>query len=113
MSKISVIMTAKGCANFTELALYCLKNSDISPYEIIFIEQRIGDGNRQLFEKFGARIFPAFKPGLAAAWNQGAKMARGDLLLFMHNDALISADTLRVMQETVKGNVAATGPFSV
>lgn len=43
--------------------------------------------------------------GLAAAWNQGAAVAKGELLMFMHNDVFLSADAFSIMEECLAADV--------
>ena len=42
--------------------------------------------------------------GLAGAWNQGAVVATGEMLLFMHNDVLLSPEAFSIMEGTLWEN---------
>ena len=112
MPNISIIVTAKAGTEHTSMMLNFLGNSTLRPWEIIFVEQDATDGNRALFAAAGAKAVPAVNSGLAAAWNQGARSATGELLLFIHNDVLVSSHALEIMADTITGNIAAVGPYT-
>ncbi len=50
--------------------------------------------------------------GMAAAWNQGAEAAQGDVLLFLHSDAILSEHCIeRLLDVLIHQQAGAVGPY--
>ena len=50
--------------------------------------------------------------GMAAAWNQGAQAAQGDVLLFLHSDAILSEHCVeRMLDVLIHQQAGAVGPY--
>ena len=50
--------------------------------------------------------------GMAAAWNQGATAAQGDVLLFVHSDAILSEHCVeRMLDVLIHQQAGAVGPY--
>ncbi|MCR5439580.1 MAG: glycosyltransferase family 2 protein [Selenomonas sp.] len=50
--------------------------------------------------------------GMAAAWNQGAEIAQGDVLMFLHSDAILSEHCIeRMLDVLIHQQAGAVGPY--
>lgn len=76
------------------------------PYEIVVADDASSDGTARVARAAGARVVPVAHRQIAATRNAGARAARGDFLLF------VDADTV-VTPAAVAGAVAALGAGAV
>lgn len=83
---ISVIIpTLNEAENISDLIQY-LKNTAPPKCEIIVADGGSDDGTIKLAEATGAKTFISKKRGRSCQMNEGAKMASGDILYFVHAD---------------------------
>jgi glycosyltransferase involved in cell wall biosynthesis len=68
---------------------------DEASMEIIVVDNNSSDQTAQVAEAWGARVVPCEVQGIAAARNEGARQARGDLLAFIDADGQVSQGWLR------------------
>ncbi|MBU0615524.1 MAG: glycosyltransferase, partial [Nanoarchaeota archaeon] len=61
-------------------------------YEIIVADNNSKDKTRDIAKKFGAKVVPGGLP--AKARNLGAKAAKGNILLFLDSDVILSKGSL-------------------
>lgn len=73
-------------ANITKLISHLLKNADERLAEIIVADGGSKDETVALAEKAGAKVLQTPK-GRAIQMNEGAKIAKGDILYFVHADS--------------------------
>ncbi|RAV22069.1 glycosyltransferase family 2 protein [Paenibacillus contaminans] len=86
------------------------------PYEIIIVDNGSLDDTVPYLERLGGLTIIANKRnrGFAAGCNQGMKVAKGELLLLLNNDTIVShrwLDNLRLTLES-EPNVGIVGPKS-
>ncbi len=86
---VSVIIPTLNEEKFIETLLTCLNNQTWQDFEIIVADARSQDKTRQLAQKVGAKIVEGAHQSFGR--NNGAKHAKGDVLLFL--DADVSFDT--------------------
>lgn len=106
MSEISVIIPVRNGAATIGPLLDSLSAQGMAPLEVICVDDASSDGTGELLRgRPGIRIVThARRRGAGAARNSGARVARGDLLLFLDADTrLADGDLLqtsaRLMQE--------------
>lgn len=68
-----------------------------TPCEIIVVDGGSRDATPAIVRSFGPPVHflaqdPSGPPGRAAAYNQAARCARGDILLFLHADTRLPAN---------------------
>ena len=101
--------------NSAEHIASCLKAlADETRWQIILIDNASVDSTIQRAREGGVNVRIVSNPanvGFAAALNQGAKMASGEVLLVLNPDVIITAGSLSKLAETLsQGGVgAATG----
>jgi GT2 family glycosyltransferase len=94
---VSVLITTYNSASVLETCLNSLLQQDYPGVEIIVVDNASSDGTREILERIGhgVRIFyNDMNTGFAAAQNQGMAQARGDWLLSLNPDVLLSRDCI-------------------
>ena len=85
---LSIIIPALNEENYLPLLLESIKKQDFKDYEIIVADAGPKDKTVQIAKNYGCKIAPGGLP--AKGRNQGAKIAQGDLLLFITADTFFS-----------------------
>ncbi len=98
---ISIITPAYNAEKDLAAALAALSQSKVAPTELIVVDDGSQDGTAMVAREFGARVISTkSKSGPAHARNQGARHAKGDLLLFLDADVCVHPDTIgRIVAE--------------
>ena len=91
--------------------LLALQAADADGIELVLVDGGSSDASVEIIEKSGLACLRA-KRGRAAQMNDGARVARGDLLLFLHADTRISDDAVARARRAVAGG-AVGGFFGV
>lgn len=92
---VSVLITTYNSAGVLEACLHSLFQQDYPNVEIIVVDNASADGTRDVLERIGhgLRVFyNEINTGFAAAQNQGMAQARGDWLLSLNPDVILSRD---------------------
>jgi rSAM/selenodomain-associated transferase 2 len=111
-SKITVVIPVLNEVERIEKTLLPLKQ--VQDLEIIVVDGGSRDETVSLVESLGITVIST-SPGRAKQMNLGAKMAQGEILLFLHGDTLISPDYLsqiRVFLSNSNSNIVA-GAFEL
>ncbi|MBT9539917.1 glycosyltransferase family 2 protein [Thiobacillus sp.] len=93
---VSIIIPAYNAEAFIAATLDSVLAQTVAPAEIIVINDGSTDTTPELLSAYGSRIqvFHQQNAGQAAARNTGARLSRGDLLLFLDSDDLLDPDFL-------------------
>ncbi len=86
--------------------------SDYPSFEVIVVDDGSGDDTRSIVESFpGVRYIEQPNLGAAAARNNGARAAKGEVLLFNDDDILLAPDAMRRHVEDLRelGRVFTNG----
>ncbi|QYR24358.1 glycosyltransferase [Paenibacillus sp. sptzw28] len=96
-----IIPTYNAGPLFGELLLK-LQRQTLAPYEIIVVDSSSTDGTADAAKRAGARVFTVLQSEFdhGGTRNYAAGLARGDVFVFMTQDALPSDD--RMLEELVK-----------
>jgi len=90
---LSIIVPTLNEEKYLPLLLESIKNQDYKDYEIIVADAGSKDKTIEIAKKYGCKVIPGGLP--AKARNEGAKVARGDLLLFTDADSILGKDFFR------------------
>lgn len=90
---ISIIIPTYNEEKYLPKLLECIKKQAYKDYEIIVADANSRDKTRQIAKKYGCRIAKGGMP--AVGRNNGAKKAKGDILLFLDADAQFNEDFLK------------------
>lgn len=93
---ISIIVPVYNGEKFLPSCLDALFASDYSSFEVIVVDDGSTDDSAEISRKKGATVIPSERrqSGPAAARNLAAKIAKGDILLFVDADVVVKTDTL-------------------
>jgi len=82
--KISIIIPTKNEEKYLPLLLAQIKKQNFSDYEIIVADANSTDRTREIAKNFGCKVIEGGLP--AKGRNEGAKVAKGEILVFMDAD---------------------------
>jgi len=104
--RVSVVIVNWNGAEHLRLCLPSLASQSYKSLEIIVVDNRSSDESAEVVKSFGVRWLPLeTNLGLAPALNRGAKIARGDLLLFVNNDMRFDAGFVAALVEPLERDV--------
>ena len=107
---ISIIIPAYNEEKYLPKLLDCIKKQTYKDYEIIVADANSKDKTRQISKRYGCRVLKGGMP--AAGRNNGAKAAKGDVLLFLDADSLIERDFLEnALNDIQKRKLDAAGSY--
>lgn len=90
--KLSIIIPTYNEENYLPLLLQSIKDQNYSDYEIIVADAGSTDKTREIAESFGSVVVDGGSP--AVGRNNGAKIAKGEYLLFLDSDVILTEDYL-------------------
>lgn len=119
---VSVVMPMRNAATTIIEALKSITDQNYPIREIIIIDNVSTDGSINLVEQFRTRrkripvqiIKHSANKGVGGSFNEGARIAKSDYLVFMHSDSVLpSKNELKKLMEhiTKDPNVVASAPI--
>lgn len=115
---ISIIIPVYNQAKKLKLCLESIKRQTLENYEIIIVNDGSKDNSANIAfiykEQFGYRleIINQENKGANAARNAGARLAKGEFLLFCDADLILEPTMLKQMHETLQNNSSASYVYS-
>lgn len=108
---LSIIIPTLNEEKYLPKLLRSIKKQDFKDYEIIVADYNSKDKTRKIAKRFGCKITKGGKP--AAGRNNGAKIAKGDILFFLDADVVLPKGFLsRTLNEFRKKDLYAATCFS-
>lgn len=105
MPKISVIIPTLNEESYIEATLLSIKNQDCGVnYEVIVCDGQSTDKTVRKAEKLADKVIICKKRGIGYGRNEGAKYAKGDLLVFIDADTILPPNYLCETWEIYKQN---------
>lgn len=89
---LSIVIPTYNEEKYILKLLNCIKKNSFTNYEIIVADNKSNDRTKELAKKFNCRITNGGIPGVGR--NQGAKIAKGNYLLFLDADVIFEDDFL-------------------
>lgn len=80
-------------------------------WEIIVVDGGSQDETVAIASATGAKVIQTAQAGRSIQMNQGATVATGDLLCFLHADTLVPDDLVQMIQQTLSNPAIAAGGF--
>ena len=104
--KLSIIIITYDEEKHLPRLLNSIKRQNFHDYEVIVADNNSKDNTVKIAKKYGCRITKGGKP--ATGRNNGAKLAKGNLLLFLDADTKLPKDFLKKnINEFLKRNLKA------
>ncbi|MDI9614289.1 MJ1255/VC2487 family glycosyltransferase [Methanothermobacter sp.] len=91
--KLSIIIPTYNEEEYLPALLESISEQDFTDYEVIVADADSEDNTRKIAEKYGCRVVEGGMP--AVGRNRGAEVARGELLLFLDADLVLTDGYLR------------------
>jgi len=110
--KLSIIIPTLNEEKYLPILLKEIKKQNFNDYEIIVADAGSEDKTVKIAKSFGCKVIPGGAP--AKGRNEGAKLAQGDLLLFMDADNIFLPENFlkNLLESFKKRNLkAATFPI--
>src|SRR3989344_7129004 len=98
---LSIIIPTLNEEKYLPKLLDSIKNQGFKDYEIIVADHSSKDKTRQIAKKYGCRIVNGGKPPIAR--NNGAKIAKGNILFFIDADCIIGKDFFKKSLNEIGG----------
>lgn len=112
----SIVILTRNQLEFTRQCVQSLLEHTRPPAELIFVDNGSSDGTVHFLRSLtGATVIVnSFNRGYAAACNQGLAAAKGDFLVLLNNDAVVTKDWLEGLawHAFQAGPVGLVGPLS-
>ncbi|MCD6575637.1 MAG: glycosyltransferase [Nanoarchaeota archaeon] len=107
MVEISIIIPTLNEGGYLKKTLKSIFNQDCKDFEIIISDSMSEDNTKEIAEKFGVKLIEGPRRGPGYARNLGAKYAKGEILLFVDADTILSDKDIlsTIVKEMEKGNV--------
>jgi len=101
--KISVIVPAFNEEKFLGNCLLSLKEQDFKNFEVIVVDNNSKDKTKEIAKNFNIILVSEKKQGVVFARNKGAKIAKGEILVFTDADTIFAKNWLsRIFEEFEK-----------
>jgi len=106
---LSIIIPTFNEEKYLPKLLQSIKKQGFKDYEVIVADYNSKDKTRQIAKKFGCKVSKGGNhPGISR--NMGAKIAKGDFLLFMDADCIMQKEFLKnAMSEIKNKNLKIAG----
>ncbi len=115
MVRFSIIIPTYNEEKYIKKTLESIKKQDYKDVEVIVADSNSKDKTLAIARKAykGVKIHVEKRRGVPLACNKSAKIAKGDILLFIDADTSITGTLLKAYDDAFKesGVVAATGPI--
>lgn len=119
---VSIIMLTWNGLDYTKQCLDSLKTNTVHPYELIMVDNASTDGTIEYLNNL-EKQFPDNKVklilnksnnGFGPANNQGIEIAKGDIILFLNNDVVLTKGWLKnlICHFDEECTIGAVGPMT-
>jgi len=112
--QVSIIIPVYNAKNTLEYCLQSIFNQTYKNFEVIVINDGSTDSSLKILSQYQDKITLVNQPnqGAAKARNVGAKLARGEYLIFCDADIFLKPNTLQIMLETLQKNPETSYTYS-
>lgn len=101
---ISVIIPVHNGSGYIEECLEALRKSHFESFETIVVDDASTDDSREICRASGVKVVALDRQsGPGGARNEGARHARGEILLFIDSDVVVTENTLGQFADIFRG----------
>lgn len=111
MPSISIVIPTLNEASCLKRTLRHLSLLEPPAREILVVDGGSQDGTVAIAQLAGIQVLTCHAHGRSAQMNQGAEVATGDILCFLHADTLVPDDLVAVIEQTLADSTIACGGF--
>lgn len=97
---LSIIIPSWNEEKYLPKLLSCIEKQTYRNYEVIVADADSSDNTKKIAETFGCKIVNGGMP--AVGRNNGAKVAKGDILLFLDADVQFDSDFLKTFLDQIR-----------
>lgn len=109
---VSIIIPSLNEEKYIEKTLKSIKKQTYKNYEIIVVDGNSRDKTREIARRYANKVIIEKRRGIGVARNTGAKIAKGELLLFLDADTELEENFLeRVVKVMQKENVVCASGY--
>jgi rSAM/selenodomain-associated transferase 2 len=111
MLDVSIIIPTLNEASSLGRTLRQLSVLEPAPTEILVADGGSQDATVAIAQAAGVKVLTCDRQGRSVQMNQGAKMAVGEVLCFLHADTAVPDDLVAVMEQTLTDTTVVCGGF--
>ena len=112
----SIVMLTNNQLEYTKLCLASIRSRTDEPYEVIVVDNGSTDGTVEYLRSIeGVRLIEnSENRGFPAAVNQGITAARGDYVVLLNNDCIVTTGWLTRLLDAIESEptIGLAGPYS-
>ncbi|GHA64668.1 glycosyl transferase [Streptomyces tauricus] len=107
MPRFSIVVPVHNVQGYLRTCLESVLDQSYGDFEVIVVDDRSPDGSPAIIDEFAARdervvaVHLPVNGGIGPARNHGARLARGEYLLFLDSDDSYTPGTLRAIAERI------------
>ena len=110
-SEISIIIPTLNEEDVLARTLHNLTLLNPAPFEILLVDGGSQDNTLKIAREAGVSVLVCDQAGRSIQMNLGAKVAKGDLLCFLHADTLVPNDLTTIIKKVLAEPAIAGGGF--
>ncbi|MGF1478085.1 MAG: TIGR04283 family arsenosugar biosynthesis glycosyltransferase [Cyanophyceae cyanobacterium] len=111
MSRVSIIIPTLNESASLGQTLCHLQVLSPAPWEVIVVDGGSRDDTVEIAKAAGVTVVFSEQRGRAVQMNDGAKVASGETLCFLHADTIVPDDLVKVIANTLSDRTVACGGF--
>ncbi|MBV9385774.1 MAG: TIGR04283 family arsenosugar biosynthesis glycosyltransferase [Chroococcidiopsidaceae cyanobacterium CP_BM_ER_R8_30] len=111
MTRVSIIIPTLNEASCLGRTLRHLRLLEPPAWEVLVVDGGSEDETKAIAVKEGVHVLDSNQRGRAEQMNQGAEVATGEILCFLHADTLAPDDLVAVIERTLVDQTVAAGGF--
>lgn len=111
MQSVSIVIPTLNEEAYLERTLHHLKSLNPQPSQVLVIDGGSKDETRIIAENYQVQVIETSQAGRSLQMNQGASIATGDIICFLHADTLVPDDLVQVIQKILADPAIACGGF--
>ena len=106
MYLFSIIVPVYNCSLFIKECIDSIKKQSLENWELLLIDDGSTDSSPAICDDQASidtriRVFHKLNGGVSSARNLGIEKAKGNYILFLDSDDMLSSDTLKICQEHI------------